>query len=249
MSSVTIRSDGADILYDPDVLGKIESAFFDPEYWRALGALTGTARGRGAAWFVHHEGHDLALRHYRRGGLVAPILGDRYLWTGLNRSRAMREWRLLASLFERGFPVPRPVAARVQRNGMYYRADLITQRIPEAESLAQALTRAPLSLLQWRSIGECLRQFHAAQVWHADLNAHNILLSHARVYLIDFDRGRPHAPPSRLVRNIDRLKRSLDKLSGQQSGFCFTPRDWTELLAGYADNGADTSRTRAGTGT
>jgi 3-deoxy-D-manno-octulosonic acid kinase len=247
MSSVIIRSDGAVILYDPDVLGKIESSFFDPEFWRARDALTGTARGRGAAWFVRHEGHDLVLRHYRRGGLIAPLLGDRYLWIGLDRSRAVHEWRVLETLFQRGFPVPRPVAARVQRHGVYYRADLLTQRIPDAESLAQALSTAPLPAPLWRSIGECLRRFHAANVWHADLNAHNILLAHGRVFVIDFDRGRLDAPSARLARNIDRLKRSLDKLAGQRPDFCFAPRDWAELLAGYAGDGVAAPRPHAGT--
>jgi 3-deoxy-D-manno-octulosonic acid kinase len=248
MSSVIIRSDGAAILYDPDVLGKIESSFFDPEFWRARNALTGSARGRGAAWFVRHEGHDLVLRHYRRGGVIAPLLGDRYLWTGLARSRAIHEWHVLETLFQRGFPVPRPVAARVQRSGVYYRADLLTQRIPDAESLAQALSLAPLPMSQWRSIGDCLRRFHAANVWHADLNAHNILLAHTRVYVIDFDRGRLDAPSSRLARNIDRLKRSLDKLAGQRPAFHFTSRDWAELLAGYAGDGSGSQHTHAGTG-
>ncbi|HKQ31053.1 MAG TPA: 3-deoxy-D-manno-octulosonic acid kinase [Burkholderiales bacterium] len=241
MSSVIIKSDGAAILYDPNVLGKIESSFFDPAFWRARDALTGSARGRGAAWFVRHEGRELVLRHYRRGGLIAPLLGDRYLWTGLARTRAMREWHMLDELARCGFPVPRPVAARVRRHGIYYRADLLTERIPDAESLAQTLARTPFAAPQWRAIGQCLRRFHAANVWHADLNAHNILLAHAQVYVIDFDRGRLDAPSAHLARNIDRLKRSLDKLAGQQPGFHFTADDWAELLAGYADSAVGTA--------
>jgi 3-deoxy-D-manno-octulosonic acid kinase len=72
---------------------------------------------------------------------------------------------------------------------MLYRADLITQRIENSESLAARLLEGPLSLTQWIAVGRCIRRFHDAGVHHADLNAHNILLTPEQVYLIDFDRG------------------------------------------------------------
>ena len=46
------------------------------------------------------------LRHYRRGGLVAPLLGDKYVWNGRTRSRGFAEFALLAELARRGLPVP-----------------------------------------------------------------------------------------------------------------------------------------------
>jgi 3-deoxy-D-manno-octulosonic acid kinase len=233
MIEIATASDGAVILYDPAVLGKIDSNFFEPEYWRGRNALTGSATGRGTAWFVN-AGTELVLRHYRRGGCIAPLLVDRYLWTGLERTRAVRELRLLYELFRRQLPVPRPVAVRVQRAGLYYRADLLTQRIPDVESLADALTKRALSAPMWRAIGTCVRRFHLQGVYHADLNAHNILLAGQRVYLIDFDRGHLKASERAQSRNITRLKRSLDKLSRQRPGFHFAETNWSALMSAYA---------------
>lgn len=233
MNPASTESDGGAILYDADLLDKIEAGFFEPERWRARGALVGEARGRGTAWFVRHDGRDWVLRHYRRGGMLGPWLGDRYLWLGLERTRAVREWHLLAALLARGLPVPRPVAARVRRSTLCYRADLITERIPGAESLARALTRAPLAPEAWRAVGGCVRRFHRAGVRHADLNAHNILLAGEKVYLVDFDRGALGAPGSWQAANLARLKRSLEKLAREHAPFHYNAACWEMLLAGY----------------
>ena len=56
------------------------------------------AGGRGTVAFVRDGERRWVLRHYRRGGLVARLLDDRYLWTGADRTRAFREWRLLREL-------------------------------------------------------------------------------------------------------------------------------------------------------
>src|SRR5690606_5957198 len=133
-------------------------------------------------------------RHYRRGGIFGPWLVDRYLWLGLVRTRAVREWTLLAELYGQGLPVPRPVAVRVCRTGLCYRADIVTERIAPAESLAERLAREPLSASGWRAIGACIRRFHDAGIWHADLNAHNVLLTADGPHLLDFDRGRRRRP-------------------------------------------------------
>lgn len=236
MKPVRIRSDGAAILYDVEAIDKIDFTFFEPARWRERGALIGEARGRGRALIVRHGDSQLVLRHYRRGGVLGPWLGDRYFWLGLGRSRAVREWYLLADLHARGLPVPRPIAARVRRSGLVYRADLVTERIAAAESLAQRLSHATLDAEHWRAIGQCVRQFHAAGVFHADLNAHNVLLAASRVYLIDFDRGRFRASGSWEAANLARLRRSLDKLVRQSERSYFREEDWAALVAGYAAN-------------
>ncbi|NIQ10950.1 3-deoxy-D-manno-octulosonic acid kinase, partial [candidate division KSB1 bacterium] len=43
----------------------------------------------------------------------------------------------------------------------------------------------------WLQVGACISRFHRRGVHHADLNAHNILVTgSAAVYLLDFDRGK-----------------------------------------------------------
>ena len=233
MKPIRAKSDGAAILYDADAIDKIDSTFFEPAYWRERGALIGAARGRGSAWFLRHGGRELVLRHYRRGGIFGPWLGDRYLWLGFDCSRAAREWNLLADLHARGLPVPRPIAASVRRTGLVYRADLVTERIAAAESLAQRLARERLDAEHWRAVGRCIRQFHAVGVYHADLNAHNVLLAASRVYLVDFDRGRCRAHGTWQAANLARLRRSLDKLARQSKSFFCTENDWIALGEGY----------------
>ena len=128
---------GAGIVADSGVALDWTPEVFQPEYWRRRGATAGqAARGRGAVLFMETEFGEWAFRHYRRGGLVGRILEDHYVWLGMNRTRSIREWRLLKRLFEEGLPVPRPIAACFQRRGGSYTADLITRRIPGARPLS-----------------------------------------------------------------------------------------------------------------
>lgn len=229
------RENGAEILYDPARLMAPAAALFDPQYWEARDALVGQAGGRGTTWFVEQGTEQWALRHYRRGGLVAHLVTDQYLWTGLGRTRAWREWRLTAALQAQGLPVPTPVAARVVRSGLTYRADLLTLRVPGAEALSRRLAREELEAADWRRLGAVLARFHAAGVDHADLNAHNILLDGRQdFWVIDFDRAELRTPDGWAAQNLERLRRSLTKLRGLSARFCWSEADWGVLLEGYA---------------
>lgn len=239
----TEKHDGSQhVLYDADQLTDIELRYFDADALARDGLLRGSAQGRGTTHFAEIAGQECVLRHYRRGGMVAKLLGDRYLRATLPESRAWREWHLLANMAEQGLPVPVPVATRVITSGPFYRADIIMQRLSGARSLSQALEAGELSETQWREIGQCIRRFHKAGVYHADLNAHNILLSaegslsgpNDAVWLIDFDKGEIR-PVSRdwQTANLERLRRSLDKLSGLHSSFHFEESDWQQLMAGW----------------
>ncbi len=138
------------------------------ERWRAHGeALAG---GRGSAWRVRCEGQPAALRHYRRGGLLGGLLGDRYLWTGLERTRPYREFLLTARLHARGLPVPRPLAARIQRSGPYYRGDLLTGWLPDSRTLDLRLRAQSMRAADLARVGAAIAAFHDAGLDHADLN-------------------------------------------------------------------------------
>ena len=239
MRPVECFIDNQHILYDADALSETDTGIFDPGILQARGVLTGSAPGRGTTWFFTHHGQPLVLRHYRRGGLIARLLQDCYVWTSLARTRAWREFKLLAHMLNAGLPVPQPVAVRVRRAGVCYRADLITRRILFTNSLAAALTTRGLDVSRWRTLGIVLRKFHDAGVYHADLNAHNILLSKDNtVYLADFDKGELRQPAARWQQEtLARLHRSLRKLQTAQPVFHYSEADWTSLLDAYASSG------------
>src|SRR5690606_1273805 len=131
--------------------------WFDPSHWRARDAVIGEISGRGAVLLVQRGDETWVLRHYHRGGMVSRFIDDRYLWLGLERTRAFREWRLLAELHRRGLPVPKPIAARVERRGLSYRSDIITTYLPNTRSLATLLNEGELGAEHWRRIGALLR--------------------------------------------------------------------------------------------
>jgi 3-deoxy-D-manno-octulosonic acid kinase len=247
------------MLSDPARLGNLPpdaaESMFDPQFWRARNELQEVTAGRGSAWFIASGGRQWVLRHYRRGGFIARLSPDRYVWAGESRVRAFAEWRLLDLMRGRGLPVPRPVAARYQRAGLRYRCDLITERIVDAQPLSSALAAGALAESMWRAVGAAVARLHQAGVDHADLNAHNILLeAGGAVSVIDFDRGRLRAPSRAggsggpggpagaagdgtlstwAARNLGRLRRSLAKISRGLPRGRYSARDWQWFMAGY----------------
>ncbi|MDP9064297.1 MAG: 3-deoxy-D-manno-octulosonic acid kinase [Pseudomonadota bacterium] len=231
-------SNGA-MLADPASIGNCSNAeverWFEPNFWQARGELAPVTGGRGAAWFIGSGSDAWVLRHYRRGGAVARLTGDVYVWAGENRVRAFSEWRLLAHLAKQGLPVPDPIAACYRRAGLLYRCDLITRRILDAHPLSARLARAGLEAGTWRDVGTIVARLHAAGADHADLNAHNILLdANNQVSVIDFDRGKLRVPGRWTSANLARLERSLRKVGRVLPAGRFTPADWRQVLEGYA---------------
>jgi 3-deoxy-D-manno-octulosonic acid kinase len=227
------------MLADPDSLGNLaqdaQESLFEPEFWRARGELAAVTGGRGSAWFIASGARQWVLRHFRRGGFIARLSQDGYVWTGEDGVRAFAEWRLLELLTRRGLPVPRPVAARYQRTGLRYRCDLITQRIVDAEPLSAALARGALPEPLWRAVGATAARLHGAGVDHADLNAHNILLGGVKdaVSVIDFDRGRLRAQGAWRAGNLRRLRHSLAKIARDLPPGRYSEETWRWLMAGY----------------
>ncbi len=225
---------GGAMLYDASRAGNFSPEWFDPVYWAGLDAIEGAARGRGTTLFVRAPQRRLALRHYRRGGLVAKLARDAYLWLGELRTRPFHEWCLTYHLRRHGLPVPAPVAARYRRRGAFYTGDLITELIDGARPLAARVAESGVPLADWIAVGRCLRRFHDFGACHADLNAHNILFDGAgAVWVIDFDRGALRGRGLWRDANLVRLRRSLLKISDPLPPGHFTDTDWQSLLAGY----------------
>jgi hypothetical protein len=167
------------------------------------------------------------------------VLGDGYVLD----NRPSKELAVLDYLAAGGFPAPEPLGAVWERRGMWLRGALATRAI-EAEELARAVGESaalPVELL--RRTGETLRRMHEYGVYHADLNARNILVGGDGVYVIDFDNARVCQAVSKVVgardlvcgpsghggqnglsgvaraRNLLRLRRSIDKLGLPERAF------------------------------
>jgi len=197
--------------------------------------------GRGGVHQFTYNNMDLVLRHYHRGGLPAKIINDQYIWTGFEKSRAMQELRILADLQEFGLPVPEPAAARVCKKGLIYQADIVTILIPKVTTLSSILTREEISDQCWQQLGEVIKQFHQHNCNHADLNAHNIMLNKYQedcqgIHLIDFDKSKfDESSDGWKMKNLQRLKRSLEKLKNENNGFGFNENNFSSLMQGYAE--------------
>lgn len=228
------RSGASTMLYEPLRADKLDQSWFEPTWWAARGAIRGAGHGRGNTWFVEEGGRRYALRHYLRGGLAARLSTDRFLYTGELASRPLREFLLTAHLHALDLPVPVPVGARMQRHGPLYRGDLLTGMIPQARTLAERLSVRSVPVDVWLDIGRTIARFHLQGVFHADLNAHNLLIDDAqRVWLIDFDRGDLRRPGLWCDANLARLRRSILKVCDPLPQGRFNDTLWTALLAGY----------------
>lgn len=231
--------EGGAMLYDASRARNASARWLDPGFWRSRGELDGTARfGRGTTHFVRSRDRRLVLRHYHRGGLIALLSPDRYLWRGEERTRPFVEWSITYRLHRAGLPVPAPIAARYVREGHTYRGDIITERLATVGSLAECLGCGALSIVTWISIGRCVRRFHDFGVCHADLNARNVLLSEEAVYLVDFDRCQLRRGGLWRDANLVRLRRSLEKVTYGLPPDRFAEADWHALLDGYRQTSA-----------
>ena len=240
MRLATLQSRNEFILYDAGILWDGEGApqiepdpaWFTAAFWQARDAVVGQAPGRGASLFVDASslvphGPHWVLRGYRRGGFVARLSDSRYVWLGLERTRAFRELRLTALLHEQGLPVPRPIAGLARRHGPTYEGALLTVRLPGARTLAERLPDADAALLE--RVGMTIRRFHRAGLDHVDLNARNLLVTpDERIWLIDLDRCRLRKGGRWQQANLQRLERSLTRFVPDNAATC-----WQPLWHGY----------------
>jgi 3-deoxy-D-manno-octulosonic acid kinase len=229
------------ILYDSEIISDPGVEIFDREHHLNNGQHSvtnlpaGKGVGRAKVAYFHSDNKNLVLKHYFRGGFVARVVKDRYFGFDVERSRAFREWRLLKRMIDLELPVPNAVAAHVRQSLFYYRADLITQLIENSKTLADILVERSIDAVQWKKIASCIKRFHDNNIYHADLNARNILLTEkGEVYLIDFDDSYFRiGSNSWKMENLTRLKRSLLKFKRNESCFNFSEDDWLSFLEGY----------------
>lgn len=218
-----------------------QQCFFEPDYWQQQSRISGAAQGRGTTYFLHTAdlfGVNCALRHYYRGGFIGKINRDHYPFSKLDNCRSFAEFRLLQALWQAGLNVPKPIGARVIKSSPYcYRADILTEKIENAQDLSSLLQQASLPAQQWQRIGQLIAQLHKQQICHTDLNIHNILCqqhsNQMKFWLIDFDKCYQRRGQHWQKKNLQRLYRSFNK-EVQRLHIQFTKENWQALLAGYA---------------
>lgn len=212
-------------------------------------------QGRGATYAVPAPGPvgessergRWVVRHYRRGGWMAPLLGDRYPAVGTPRPVA--EVKASEEARARGVRTPRVLAAAVYPGRVFYRGDLVSAFVPGASDLAEVLfggERKGLSRSVDRrealsAAGDLIRAMARAGVRHPDLNAKNVLLEWAGAaptpWLVDLDRatvdaggglGLARAMHRRLARSL----RKWEKASGTNLS-----RAYFDVLADAVESG------------
>ncbi len=198
-------------------------------YRAALDSASQTLHGRGPVPVLTNPdgvGPPWVVRRYYRGGLMRAF-GDRFLRGG--RPRSFIEVENSAKMVELGFTTPRIVAAAVYPTGVLYRADLVTEFVPNARTLADVLfgndeSGAETDRDERREALFCARHLIArlskAGVRHRDLNARNVLIAReaqqVHAILLDLDgcrvEGRSNpADAGRLGRRLARSIRKLDR--------------------------------------
>lgn len=217
------------------------ASFFESAFWKKQQRITGSAKGRGTTYFLNTKdlfGVDTALRHYYRGGLWGKFNKDRYHFQSFTETRSVAEFQLLNQLHQAGVAVPKPIAARVKKGklGICYQADILIEKIENAQDLTALLQTQQLPNDIWQAIGKLIRQLHDLQICHTDLNAHNILVqqleNEQKCWLIDFDKCGQKSGDSWKQGNLERLHRSFVKEVGRMN-IQFNKDNWTELLKGY----------------
>ena len=210
-------------------------------YRAARASANQTLHGRGPVPVLTNPegvGPSWVVRRYFRGGLMRP-LGDRLLRGG--RPRSLVELENSARIEELGISTPRIVAAAVYPSGPLYRADLVTEFVPHARTLADVLfgKRDPSD---GRIQGDARREalvcaatlilrLSKAGVHHRDLNAENVLIArdeqHVHAILLDLDGCRVAGPGSpadagalrrRLARSIRKLERTRPRFQKNGEG-------------------------------
>lgn len=229
----TSSPDGQTIWFDPAQVAEATPDLFTPPSSESTALATGS--GRGQAHRVALDHGEGVLRHYRRGGLMARLSPDRYFGRAPLSSRSMNEFTLLRRLRAWDLPVPAPVAARQVRGLIGHTADIVVAMIPQTRNVAQALSEGPLPAADWIALGRAIRQLHDRQVFHSDLNCHNLLLdAQGRAWIVDFDKCGVRPDGAWKQENLERLRRSLRKEQGRRSPFYWDEARWGDLLKGYA---------------
>lgn len=247
MATSELHEEPFHYIFNTDLCKADPSIFHSPNNSvRSIGV-----QGRGTALFKSLQTQagslNVVMKKYQRGGMVRYFNRNLYWHANHTQSRVWCEFKLLLTLSEMGLPVPLPVAGQVKRTvARWYESTIITREIEHTETLVEYLlsakaARPAAEKKLWRNVGQAIQQLHSASVYHADLNANNILIdNHDKLFVIDFDKSyfRSDNKDNWQKENLDRLERSLLKQQRQskkrREQFQFSKQNWTDLITGYS---------------
>jgi len=206
--------------------------------WAAARPGREVFHGRGEAYGVSLGAVRAVVRHARRGGLLGPLLADRFV----GRPRFLREIELAESLRAAGIPTPPVLAGVAYAATLWHRADVATERVA-GRDLAAILfgdgpPTGPARTEMLREVGRLVRRLHEAGFVHPDLQLRNVLIESGpagpKAWLLDVDTCRLLAPGDAEGRqaNLARFERSWEKWN-RLKGPRLTSADRDAFEAGY----------------
>ncbi len=228
------------IIHQNDKTGyQFRAQDFDLGRWSLTPDSEALPGGRGASRKIIIENQSYVLRRYLRGGHMAWLV-DRYIWSGQALSRPALEHHVVSYAREKKLPVPLVAAYLVEKEGLFYRAAIISRYVANQGTLASYLYKNELPVQHWEELGSLISRFHHNRIFHADLNANNILIGKdMSLHLIDFDKARIISSKGGwMKKNLQRLFRSLEKIEGiraeNNKPFHYSDVNRESLLKGYS---------------
>ena len=145
--------------------------------------------GRGVIKFIDlPEVGSVAVKQYRRGGLLSLLVKERYFSS--DPPRPAVEWETLRQAQRLGVNVPTPLGYAIE-GSIFYRAWLFTKEIPKHQSLSEiaCCDLSRLAPLVDNLVAQvCI--LIASGIRHIDLHPGNVVVSESNeVFLLDFDKA------------------------------------------------------------
>lgn len=197
---------------------------------RAYAAAEPLPGGRGTVRRLSLAGRPFLLKRESRGGAAGGLLPHRYL----RRGPFLHEWALSLWLDRRGLCPPLAARWLVPR-GPLLEVYTLLEPVADAPSLADLVRDRSAEPGTFAEAGRAVGRLHAAGVLHGDLNAGNLLMAPSGALAIDLRHSfrLEVLPAGRRRENLDRLARSLVKLSGGELAGGRAP--WRALARGYVE--------------
>ena len=201
--------------------------------------------GRGEAYGVRLGERRVVVRHARRGGALAGLLGDRFI----GAPRFLAELDVAARLAGAGVATPRVLVGVVYPTFLVHRADVATERVSGIDLFTLFFGEAPPEGSDrsriLRAVGALVRRLHEAGFVHPDLQLRNVLVEsnpsvgpsvRPSAWLLDVDTCRAIAPRDgeRRRANLARFERSWDKWNALK-GRRLTDQDRGDFMSGYRE--------------